>query len=94
MTAAEEAFAPYPLGGQSQEPSLGVGQSQPSAAEVFPEDPVLGLQVFDRVLLAAVHPAGHGREEKSEVRRRAGAAAGLNAFPAQRSLDAGRRRSR
>jgi hypothetical protein len=29
---------------------------------VLPKNPVLGLQVLDHVLLAAVHPASHGRE--------------------------------
>jgi hypothetical protein len=63
----EEALAPYPLGCQSQKASLGVGQSQPPATELPPENPVLDLKVFDDVLLAAVYPAGHRREQELKV---------------------------
>jgi hypothetical protein len=45
---------PTRVGRQSQEASLGVGESQPPAAKLLAQDPVLGLKVFDDVLLAAV----------------------------------------
>ena len=62
----EQTLAPYPLGGRSQKASLSVGQSQSPAAEVLSENPIFGLQGVDDVLLAAVHPAGHGREQEWE----------------------------
>jgi len=44
-------------------------EPQLSTVEVLPEDSVFGLQVLNDVLLAAIHPAGHGLEEKLEVWR-------------------------
>ena len=50
------------LGFASKPDSLGVSEASGSAAELFEENPVLFLQVFDDELLVSIHPAGDGDE--------------------------------
>jgi len=44
---------------------LVVGQPNPAASELFPENTVLLHQIIDHLLLAAVDPASQGYEQQS-----------------------------
>ena len=55
----------------SESPTLSVGQAKRPRAQVFPEDPILLPEIFDQIVLVAVHPASE-REDKELQRRRHG----------------------
>src|SRR6185369_2635667 len=77
----EEPLAPYPLRHFCQASALGTGEPQPLTPKLLPPDPILDLQVLDHVLLIAVHPAGHDRDEELEVWREHGRERSLSARP-------------
>ncbi len=52
------------LGFGCQTPTLVVIEEDASLAELFLEYPIFGTQVFDHVLLLAIHPAGQDYEQK------------------------------
>ena len=52
-----------PLGLRGKSPALLICQPQPSAVQLFRQNPVLFDQVGDHVLLVAVHPARKRKEQ-------------------------------
>ena len=54
--------APEAVAIRPETPSLGVGQPQPPATQVFFEDTGLFPQVFDDLELVAIHPARQRHE--------------------------------
>ena len=57
------------LGFASQPDSLGVGEALGFATELFQENAILFLQVFDDRLLVSAHPAGDSDQEELELSR-------------------------
>src|ERR1022692_3635371 len=57
------------LGFASQPHSLGVGEALGFATELFQENAILFLEVFDHSLLASAHPAGDSDQEELELSR-------------------------
>jgi hypothetical protein len=57
------------LGFASQPDALGVGEALGFATELFKENAILFLKVFDDRLLVSAHPAGDSDQEELELRR-------------------------
>jgi hypothetical protein len=57
------------LGFASQPDSLGVGEALGFATELFQENAILFLEVFDNSLLVSPHPAGDRDQEELEMSR-------------------------
>jgi hypothetical protein len=57
------------LGFARQPDSLGVGEALGFATELFQENAILFLEVFDDRLLVLAHPAGDRDEQELELRR-------------------------
>jgi hypothetical protein len=57
------------LGFARQPNALGVGEALGFATELFQEDAILFLEVFDDSLLVSAHPAGDSDEQELESRR-------------------------
>jgi hypothetical protein len=57
------------LGFPSQPDSLGVGEALGFATELFQENAILFLKVFDDSLLVSAHPAGDSDQEELEMSR-------------------------
>src|ERR1017187_8809369 len=57
------------LGFASQPDSLGVGEALGFATELFQENSILFLKVFDDRLLVSAHPAGDSDQEELELSR-------------------------
>jgi hypothetical protein len=57
------------LGFASQPDSLGVGEALGIATELFKENAILSLKVFDDRLLVSAHPAGDRDQEELELSR-------------------------
>jgi UTP-glucose-1-phosphate uridylyltransferase len=62
QTRAELGFARQP-------DALGVGEAVGFATELFQENAILFLEVFDHSLLVSAHPAGDCDEQELELRR-------------------------
>ena len=46
-----------------------ISEPQALSTQLFPEYPVLLLQVLDDVLLTAIHPSGEDQHEKLKLQR-------------------------
>ena len=57
------------LGFPSQPDALGVGEALGFATELFQENAILFLKVFDDRLLVSAHPAGDSDKQQLELRR-------------------------
>jgi hypothetical protein len=57
------------LGFARQPNALGVGEALGFATELFQENPVFFLEVFDHSLLVSAHPTGDRDEQELELRR-------------------------
>jgi hypothetical protein len=62
-----KAAPPDQLGFASKPDSLRVGETLGLTAELFEENSILFLEVFDHRLLVLVHPAGDGNQEELEL---------------------------
>jgi hypothetical protein len=51
----------------SQPEALRLGEAPGFAAELFEENPILLLEVFDHRLLVSVHPTSHGNQKELEL---------------------------
>jgi hypothetical protein len=63
-------FEPMPtdgLGSASQTHSLGVSETFGFAAELFEENAILLLEVFNDRLLVPVHPTGDGKQNEMQL---------------------------
>ena len=65
----EEPFATNLLGLGCEATALNVREQQALCAQLLAQHAVLLLQVFDEVLLAAVHPPGEDRDQKLKLQR-------------------------
>ena len=69
LGSPEERLTAECLGFDRQPAPLGIGEVKALAAKVLPEDPILLPQILDHILLAPIHPAGQGRQQKLKWKR-------------------------
>jgi hypothetical protein len=54
------------LGSRRQSTALRVGEPQSSVSELFPQDPMLFVEIVDDIVLLLIHPTGERNENKSQ----------------------------
>ena len=69
LRSPEERLTAECLRFDRQPAPLGIGEVKALAAKVLPEDSILLPQILDHILLAPIHPAGQGRQQKLKWKR-------------------------